>query len=238
MVVLFILTFVQPHIGVRAALGAGVLRLRRLLLVETLALTFMGAVLGVIVAIGGMGLLALPQTSLAKSSRTAKNDPQTILNVAATAEVYAWALIASAAWLRRRARAMPRSLVLILARHQGHDVAGALCLRGGDTLYGRYWGSTLDASMPGLHFETCYYQGIEYCLREGLRVFEPGAQGEHKLARGFLPTFVRSRHYIADPGFAAALAPWCAEEAKSIQAYAATLARHSPFRDEGAGPPA
>ena len=133
-------------------------------------------------------------------------------------------------FLRHLARAMPRQLVLFLASHDGRDIAGALCLRGGDTLYGRYWGSDLDAPIPGLHFETCYYQGIEYCLREGLRVFEPGAQGEHKLARGFLPAFVRSRHHVADPGFAAALAPWCAEEAEAVRRYAATLAGHSPFR--------
>lgn len=133
-------------------------------------------------------------------------------------------------FLRHLARAMPRSLVLILAARGGEDIAGALCLRGGDTLYGRYWGSALDAPLPGLHFETCYYQGIEYCLREGLARFEPGAQGEHKLARGFLPTLVRSRHRIADPAFAAALAPWCAEEAVEVRRCAQALAARSPFR--------
>ena len=133
-------------------------------------------------------------------------------------------------FLHHLASAMPRQLVLFLASRGGRDIAGALCLRGGDTLHGRYWGSSVDEPVPGLHFETCYYQGIDYCLREGLRVFEPGAQGEHKLARGFLPAFVRSRHYIADQGFAAALAPWCAEEAEAVRGYAATLAAHSPFR--------
>jgi predicted N-acyltransferase len=135
------------------------------------------------------------------------------------------------AFLRHLARAMPRNLVVFLASREGRDIAGALCLRGGGTLYGRYWGSGLDAPLPGLHFETCYYQGIEYCLREGLACFEPGAQGEHKLARGFLPAFVHSRHYIVDPGFAAALAPWCAEEAESVRRYAAALQAHSPFRE-------
>jgi len=132
------------------------------------------------------------------------------------------------AFLRHLARTMPRHLVLFLADRGGHTIAGALCLRGGDTLYGRYWGAT--EMVPGLHFETCYYQGIDYCLREGLQVFEPGAQGEHKLARGFLPTLTRSRHWIAHPAFAEALAPWCAEEAASVRAYAATLAAHAPFR--------
>ena len=134
-------------------------------------------------------------------------------------------------FLQRLARAMPRSLVLFLAHRDGRDIAGALCLRGGDTLYGRYWGADLEEPVPGLHFETCYYQGIDYCLREGLARFEPGAQGEHKLARGFLPAFVHSRHFIADPAFATALAPWCAEEAEAVRRYAATLQSHSPFRE-------
>ncbi len=135
-------------------------------------------------------------------------------------------------FFRHLASAMPDSLVMFLADHEGETIAGALCLRGGDTLYGRYWGAS--RNLPGLHFETCYYQGIEYCLREGLRVFEPGAQGEHKLARGFLPTLVRSRHWIADPDFSAALVHWCREEAGSVRRYAATLASHSPFRDASA----
>jgi predicted N-acyltransferase len=138
-------------------------------------------------------------------------------------------------FLRHLAVAMPRQLVLFLAMRDGTPVAGALCLRGGDTLYGRYWGANLETPIPGLHFEVCYYQGIEYCLREGLSRFEPGAQGEHKLARGFLPAFVRSRHWIADPAFASALAPWCAEEAEAVRRYAATLAAHSPFRLQSAG---
>ncbi|MEJ7746199.1 MAG: GNAT family N-acetyltransferase [Luteimonas sp.] len=131
-------------------------------------------------------------------------------------------------FLRHLARTMPRQLVIFLAEHDGQDVAGALCLRGGDTLYGRYWGA--GATLPGLHFETCYYQGIDYCLREGLCVFEPGAQGEHKLARGFLPTRVRSRHFIADPVFAEALGRWCAEEVASVKRYAVMLESRSPFR--------
>jgi len=134
-------------------------------------------------------------------------------------------------FLRHLATALPRQLVLFFAMRAGRPIAGALCLRGGDTLYGRYWGAS--ALLPGLHFETCYYQGIDYCLREGLRVFEPGAQGEHKIARGFLPTFVRSRHWIADPRFREALAPWCAEEAEAVRRYARTLAGRSPFRRAG-----
>jgi uncharacterized protein len=131
-------------------------------------------------------------------------------------------------FFRHLSTSMPRGLVLFLAERDGSVIAGALCLRGGDTLYGRYWGAS--ELLPGLHFETCYYQGIDYCLREGLRAFEPGAQGEHKLARGFLPTLVHSRHWIADPAFAEAIGHWCVEEADSVRRYASQLASHSPFR--------
>ena len=137
-------------------------------------------------------------------------------------------------FLRHLARTMPRALVLVLADLDGEAIAGALCLRGRDTLYGRYWGAT--RQLPGLHFETCYYQGIEYCLREGLARFEPGAQGEHKIARGFLPASVRSRHWVAHPDFRRALREWCRDEEAAVEAMASSLMRRSPFRD-GAPPP-
>ena len=133
-------------------------------------------------------------------------------------------------FLQHLAQTMPRQLVMFLADHEGRTIAGALCLRGHDTLYGRYWGA--EAPLPGLHFETCYYQGIAYCLREGLARFEPGAQGEHKIARGFLPAWVRSRHWIADPEFAGALAHWCDEESQAVRRYARTLQSHSPFKQQ------
>lgn len=135
-------------------------------------------------------------------------------------------------FLHHLAEAMPRQLVLMLAERDGRAIAGALCLRGGDTLYGRYWGAS--ERHPGLHFETCYYQGIDYCLRERLRQFEPGAQGEHKIARGFLPVRVRSRHWIADPRFAQALHGWCAEERAAVEAQRQALQRHAPFRGDAA----
>jgi predicted N-acyltransferase len=135
-------------------------------------------------------------------------------------------------FLRHLARAMPRALVVVLGERDGLPVAGALCLRGSDTLYGRYWGAS--ELHPGLHFETCYYQGIEYCLREGLARFEPGAQGRHKMARGFLPTLVRSRHWIADPRFAQAIGAWCAEERASVRQHLRQLLAHSPFRADAA----
>ena len=135
-------------------------------------------------------------------------------------------------FFRHLAREMPRALVLVLAHLEGRSIAGALCLRGGDTLYGRYWGA--DETLPGLHFETCYYQGIDYCLREGLQRFEPGAQGEHKVARGFLPVLTHSRHFIADPAFERALRPWCDEEREAALRYREMVLAHSPFRREGA----
>ena len=138
------------------------------------------------------------------------------------------------AFFQHLAETMPRALVLILAQREGRTVAGALCLRGGDTLYGRYWGSEDEA--PGLHFETCYYQGIDYCLREGLRRFEPGAQGEHKVARGFLPVLTHSRHFIADPRIATALGSWCAQEREGVRRYRDLVMQHSPFRHASAAP--
>ena len=137
------------------------------------------------------------------------------------------------AFIGHLARAMPRQLVIILAERDGEPIAGALCLRGGDTLYGRYWGASELA--PGLHFEACYYQGIEYCLREGLTRFEPGAQGRHKIARGFLPTLVRSRHWIADPRFAAALREWCVQERGAVHRDLLQLQAHTPFRTQASG---
>jgi predicted N-acyltransferase len=131
-------------------------------------------------------------------------------------------------FLSHLACTMPRQLVMFIAERDGVPIAGALCLRGGDTLYGRYWGAS--ELLPGLHFETCYYQGIDYCLREGLTMFEPGAQGRHKIARGFLPSLVRSRHLLAHPRFAMALRQWCAEERDSVRSHLQQLNAHSPFR--------
>ncbi|MBB1089292.1 N-acetyltransferase [Lysobacter sp. SG-8] len=137
-------------------------------------------------------------------------------------------------FLHHLAKTMPRSLVLVLADLEGDTVAGALCMRGTDTLYGRYWGSHV--RLPGLHFETCYYQGIAYCLREGLAVFEPGAQGEHKLARGFLPTPVHSRHWVADGRFREALADWCRHEVDLTALHARRMGARTPFKDPGGEP--
>ena len=125
-------------------------------------------------------------------------------------------------------REMPGNVVIFLAEKNGQAIAGAYCLRSDTTLYGRYWGAS--KNIPGLHFETCYYQGIEYCLREGLATFEPGAQGEHKIARGFMPVLTHSRHFITEKAFADALNPWCEEERRHILLYRDQILEHSPYR--------
>jgi len=125
-------------------------------------------------------------------------------------------------------REMPGNVVIFLAEKNGQAIAGAYCLRSDTTLYGRYWGAS--ENIPGLHFETCYYQGIEYCLREGLATFEPGAQGEHKIARGFMPVLTHSRHFITEKAFADALYPWCEEERRHTLLYRDQILEHSPYR--------
>ena len=114
-----------------------------------------------------------------------------------------------------------------LARRDGRIVAMALCLGSRTTLYGRYWGS--EETLPGLHFELCYYQGIEHCIRAGLERFEPGAQGEHKLARGFLPVRTHSRHHLPHAGFRAAVAAALASEAAMLDDYGRELGAHTPY---------
>jgi len=131
------------------------------------------------------------------------------------------------AFFRHLGGTMPRRVLAVLARRGDAVIAAALLLRGGETLYGRYWGCR--EQVAGLHFETCYYQGIDYCLRNGLSRFEPGAQGEHKLARGFLPAKTRSFHYLSDARFRSAVADALAREAVALDAYHAELMQHSPY---------
>ncbi|AXY42298.1 GNAT family N-acetyltransferase [Halomonas sp. JS92-SW72] len=131
-------------------------------------------------------------------------------------------------FFRRLRASMPESLLLVQARLEGRPVAAALCLQGARTLYGRYWGSEVMADC--LHFEACYYQGIEHCLARGLTTFDPGTQGEHKLARGFAPRLLTSLHHIADPRLRDAVARFCAEERAQIRAYCAAATQALPFR--------
>jgi hypothetical protein len=126
------------------------------------------------------------------------------------------------------ARCMPQQVLLVLATRQGRPVACALNVHNSHTLYGRYWGAAEFHS--GLHFETCYYQAIEFCIARGLRCFEGGAQGEHKLARGLLPTRTVSAHWLAHPQFASAVESFLAREGRGVGAYLDELNEHSPFR--------
>lgn len=123
--------------------------------------------------------------------------------------------------------AMGDQLLFCFAKHQQHFVAGALFFRDSHTLYGRYWGST--QAYDSLHFETCYYQGIEYAIQAGLQRFDPGAQGEHKIARGFEPIPTWSIHQIQHLHFADSVKAFVNEEAKALRQVQADLAKGLPF---------
>ncbi len=133
----------------------------------------------------------------------------------------------------RVTRSMPESIVLFVARRDGEAIALAICFRSDTALYGRYWGST--GRHHSLHFETCYYQGIEYCIREGLTLFDPGVQGEHKLARGFKPATSFSTHWVRHEGFADALTGYLAREREQVARYVEIAGQHLPFKQTCAG---
>ncbi len=141
----------------------------------------------------------------------------------------------SLGFFRELGRSLGRRVVLVRAEHRGRTVACAVNLRGDDALYGRFWGC--ERSFHSLHFETCYYQGIEYCIRHGLGRFEPGAQGEHKIARGFLPVTTWSAHWIAHGGFRQLLADYCRREQAVMARECEALTALSPYR-HGSLPPA
>ncbi len=123
---------------------------------------------------------------------------------------------------------MRDDILLVLAAREGRYVAGALNFIGGDTLFGRYWGAI--ENHPALHFELCYYQAIDYAVAHGLKRVEAGAQGEHKLARGYLAAPVYSLHWIADNGFARAVDRFLQDERAAVQDDIETLAGYGPFR--------
>ena len=131
-------------------------------------------------------------------------------------------------FFRDIAATMPRSVVIMFALHDGKYVASAFNVRGSDTLYGRHWGCS--AEYHSLHFEACYYQGLEYCIANKLQRFEPGAQGEHKLSRGFLPSETWSAHWIAHPQFRDAINAFVTREQSAVHAYMEELNTHSPYK--------
>ena len=127
------------------------------------------------------------------------------------------------------ARTLGDALMVKVALHSGRPVAAAIFFRSNDTLFGRYWGA--EAEYHSLHFETCYHQGVEYCIEHGLTHFEPGTQGEHKVARGFEPAITWSAHFIADPRFRAAIDDYLDREGAAIDAYADEVRAHVPYRN-------
>ncbi|MES2604479.1 MAG: GNAT family N-acetyltransferase, partial [Pseudomonadota bacterium] len=127
-------------------------------------------------------------------------------------------------------RSMPEQLMLVLALRGDKPVAGALFFKGRDTLYGRYWGCAEE--VPFLHFEACYYQGIDYCIRHGLQRMDSGAQGEHKIQRGFAPVPTWSAHWIGHADFRKAIAEYVKEEEAHIGNYMQQAADYLPFRKD------
>ncbi|MCG6974920.1 MAG: GNAT family N-acetyltransferase [Acidiferrobacterales bacterium] len=131
-------------------------------------------------------------------------------------------------FFREIGRSMADNIVLVLARQEDRYVAGALNLKGRDTLFGRYWGSLEEYN--SLHFETCYYRAIDYCIENDLQRFEAGAQGEHKLSRGFLPSSTYSAHWLRHPEFYRAISEFLEREQHGVEDYVDLLERHSPYK--------
>lgn len=129
----------------------------------------------------------------------------------------------------RIGRTLPRHLVLIVAERDSAPIAASLNIRDGSRLCGRHWGAL--QHHPALHFETCYYQGIEYCIARGIATFEGGSRGEHKLARGLMPVETHSAHWLAHPQFAQAIEQFLSRESRGIEHYLDELNDRSPFKD-------
>ena len=120
--------------------------------------------------------------------------------------------------------------VIFFAVHDDKKIAGSLCFIGNDTLYGRHWGSSFN--IDSLHFETCFYQGIEFCINKKIKYFDPGVQGEHKIRRGFEPKRTSSFHYIKENDFRNAIIEFCDKEEVEINRYLKACERYTPFNKE------
>jgi predicted N-acyltransferase len=132
-------------------------------------------------------------------------------------------------FFRDIAVSMGDKVLVVLASRRGKIIGAAYFLAGSDCLYGRYWGCTEE--VPALHFEACYYQSIEFCIEQRFQRFEPGAQGEHKISRGFLPTRTWSYHWIADAEFRRAIASFLEREAAAMEDHIAELGARSPYKN-------
>jgi predicted N-acyltransferase len=131
-------------------------------------------------------------------------------------------------FFRRIGATMPDNILLVIAERDGQPIAASLVIHNEDTLFGRYWGEL--EHVPCLHFEASYYQPLEFCIEQGIRTFEGGAQGEHKMARGFLPTRTWSAHWLAQPAFADAVANFLERESGGIEQYIDELNDRNPFK--------
>ena len=131
-------------------------------------------------------------------------------------------------FFQRIGASMPEHILLIIASRDGNPIAGAINFYNHDTLFGRSWGAL--EYHPGLHFETCYYQAIDFCIKNNIILFEGGAQGEHKLARGFLPSTTWSAHWLAHPQFSKAVEDFLQREAGGVDQYMDDLNDSSPFK--------
>jgi hypothetical protein len=142
----------------------------------------------------------------------------------------------NAEFFKLLSRRMPENLHLIIACRNQIPIAASLLVVDAEAskVYGRYWGAI--EHVPCLHFETAYYQAIEYCIKEQIQIFEGGAQGEHKMARGFLPTTIQSAHFIADPRFSKAVEHFLDREHQGIAAYVDELAEHNPLKSSKVQP--
>jgi predicted N-acyltransferase len=136
----------------------------------------------------------------------------------------------NADFFQRIGATMRKQTLLVIANREGRPIASALNIFTDDVLYGRSWGAI--EYHPGLHFETCYYQAIEFCIARKIKTFEGGAQGEHKLARGFLPVITRSAHWLAHPELSRAVGNYLEQETSAISQYADELNERSPFKNQ------
>ena len=130
----------------------------------------------------------------------------------------------------RISRELPNQVLVVIAEDNARAVAAAVFLVGEKTLYGRYWGSSGDYN--ALHFETCYFQGIDFCIANGIEVFEPGTQGEHKISRGFIPAATWSSHWLAHPQFYDAIRDYLELEVDDVERYMQAVDDHSPYRKQ------
>lgn len=139
-------------------------------------------------------------------------------------------------FLERVAHALPGLVLVKIAERDAKPIAASIFFEGGGWLYGRYWGSAQHED--SLHFEACYHQGIDYCIERGLQYFDPGTQGEHKIARGFEPTRTTSAHWLEHSGFREAVARYLQRERDAVDEYIAAAREHLPFQRESAAPEA